>query len=88
MAVLSILVTTVITSQAVFTSPANLGISQGFQVAPAGTLDILSETSFTALAHPNFPNYGVRIKKSNFCDATVGCVVFPQIISWCAKLAP
>ncbi|KAJ7262496.1 serine carboxypeptidase [Mycena rebaudengoi] len=72
MAVLSILVTTVITSQAVFTSPANLGISQGFQVAPAGTLDILSETSFTALAHPNFPNYGVRIKKSNFCDATVG----------------
>ncbi|KAJ7262497.1 Alpha/Beta hydrolase protein [Mycena rebaudengoi] len=40
--------------------------------SPAGTLDILSESSFTALAHPNFPNYGVRIKKSNFCDETVG----------------
>ncbi|KAJ7659263.1 serine carboxypeptidase [Mycena polygramma] len=36
--------------------------------APVGTLDVLSETSFTTLSHPEFPNYGVRIKKSNFCD--------------------
>jgi hypothetical protein len=70
-AVLSVLVTTVFASQTVFTGPANLGTSQDF--SPAGTLDILSESSFTALAHPNFPNYGVRIKKSNFCDETVGC---------------
>ncbi|KAJ7479618.1 Alpha/Beta hydrolase protein, partial [Mycena latifolia] len=32
---------------------------------------MLSETSFTALSHPEFPQYGVRIKKSGFCDETV-----------------
>ncbi|KAJ7304516.1 protease S10 [Mycena albidolilacea] len=40
--------------------------------APVGTLDILLESSFTALKHPEFPGYGVRIKKSNFCDEGVG----------------
>lgn len=40
--------------------------------APVGTLDILSESSFTALKHPEFPGYGVRIKKSNFCDEGMG----------------
>ncbi|KAJ7853322.1 Alpha/Beta hydrolase protein [Mycena olivaceomarginata] len=40
--------------------------------APVGTLNILSECSFTALKHPEFPGYGVRIKKSNFCDEGVG----------------
>ncbi|KAF7338843.1 Carboxypeptidase [Mycena sanguinolenta] len=40
--------------------------------APVGTLDVLSESSFTALAHPEFPAYSVRIKKSNFCDKSVG----------------
>ncbi|KAJ7244362.1 serine carboxypeptidase [Mycena rebaudengoi] len=69
LAVLSILVTSAFASQTVFTSPANLGTPQEF--IPAGTLDILSDTSFTALAHPKFPKYGVRIKKSNFCDETV-----------------
>ncbi|KAJ6602827.1 serine carboxypeptidase [Mycena vulgaris] len=49
-------------SQTVFNSP-------GF--VPAQTLDILSESSFTALTHPEFPQYGVRIKKSSFCDDTV-----------------
>ncbi|KAJ7105911.1 serine carboxypeptidase [Mycena epipterygia] len=38
---------------------------------PAGTLDILSEVSFTVLEHPEFSQYGVRIKKSGFCDGTV-----------------
>ncbi|KAJ6629865.1 Alpha/Beta hydrolase protein [Mycena sp. CBHHK59/15] len=38
---------------------------------PAMTLDLLSETSFTKLAHPAFPRYGVRIKKSRFCDESV-----------------
>jgi hypothetical protein len=32
---------------------------------------VQSEESFTALSHPQFPNHGVRIKKSNFCDPTV-----------------
>lgn len=56
--------------QAVFSTTADPG--QPF--APVGTLDVLSETSFTALTHPEFPNYGVRIKKSNFCDEGVKCV--------------
>ncbi|KAJ7304522.1 serine carboxypeptidase [Mycena albidolilacea] len=30
------------------------------------------KSSFTALRHPEFPGYGVRIKKSNFCDEGVG----------------
>ncbi|KAJ7288105.1 Alpha/Beta hydrolase protein [Mycena rebaudengoi] len=67
---LSFLAATVYASQTVFTGPADIGTSQHF--TPAGTLDILSETSFTALAHPDFPRYGVRVKKTNFCDETVG----------------
>ncbi|KII86255.1 hypothetical protein PLICRDRAFT_43837 [Plicaturopsis crispa FD-325 SS-3] len=38
---------------------------------PVGDLGALSETAFTTLGHPAFPNYGVRIKKSTFCDETV-----------------
>ncbi|KAJ7113114.1 serine carboxypeptidase [Mycena epipterygia] len=56
-------------SQTVFSSPNGITGDQAF--APTGTLDILSETSFTALAHPEFPQYGVRIKKSKFCDESV-----------------
>jgi hypothetical protein len=66
---LPILAATAYASQTVFTGPADIGTSQYF--TPAGTLDILSETSFTPLAHPEFPKYGVRVKKSNFCDETV-----------------
>ncbi|KAF8217517.1 serine carboxypeptidase [Mycena galopus ATCC 62051] len=54
-------------SQAVFTTP---GATLPF--APVGTLDVLSQSSFTTLTHPEFPHYGVRIKKSNFCDEGVG----------------
>ncbi|KAJ7053908.1 serine carboxypeptidase [Mycena amicta] len=39
--------------------------------APLGSLNVLSETTFATLAHPAFPNYGVRIKKSDFCDGGV-----------------
>ncbi|KAJ7479723.1 Alpha/Beta hydrolase protein [Mycena latifolia] len=57
-------------SQTVLSGPAETdSSSQSF--APAGTLQMLSETSFTALSHPEFPQYGVRIKKSGFCDETV-----------------
>lgn len=42
---------------------------------PLGDLSALSTDVYTALSHPLFPNYNVRIKKSDFCDGTVGCVV-------------
>ncbi|KAJ7733496.1 hypothetical protein B0H16DRAFT_1579543 [Mycena metata] len=60
------------TSQTVFTSPPIPATDSTQNFAPVGTLDVLSHTAFTTLAHPEFPNYGVRIKKSNFCDEGVG----------------
>ncbi|KAI0086932.1 serine carboxypeptidase [Irpex rosettiformis] len=39
--------------------------------APFEDLHALSEREFTTLEHPLFPNYGVRIKESDFCDGTV-----------------
>jgi len=39
--------------------------------SPVEDLAALSGTHFTTLKHPLFPNHGVRIKKSNFCDGTV-----------------
>ena len=38
---------------------------------PVEELNILSASAFTTLQHPAFPNYEVRIKKSNWCDGTV-----------------
>ncbi len=38
---------------------------------PLEDLGLLSSTEFTTLGHPKFPKYGVRIKKSDFCDGTV-----------------
>ena len=38
---------------------------------PLEDLSVLSTTEFTTLAHPAFPKYNVRIKKSDFCDGTV-----------------
>ena len=34
-------------------------------------LSFVEEAAFTALTHPNFPSYQVRVKKTNFCDPTV-----------------
>ncbi|KAF7302832.1 Carboxypeptidase [Mycena kentingensis (nom. inval.)] len=53
-------------SQTVFNAPT---VNNSF--APLGNLDVLAESSFTTFAHPAFPNYSVRIKKSDFCDGTV-----------------
>lgn len=39
---------------------------------PFEDLNALSSSEYTTLGHPLFPNYGVRIKKSDFCDGTVG----------------
>jgi hypothetical protein len=68
-------------SQAVWGTP---GINAALDTAaptfaPVGTLDVLSEASFTTLTHPEFPNYDVRIKKSNFCDEGVRCA---QLHCW------
>ncbi|KAJ7909462.1 Alpha/Beta hydrolase protein [Mycena leptocephala] len=38
---------------------------------PMEDMNALSETDFSVLSHPIFPNYNVRIKKSPFCDDTV-----------------
>ncbi|KAH7919224.1 alpha/beta-hydrolase [Leucogyrophana mollusca] len=38
---------------------------------PLEHLSVLSTEQFTTFGHPVFPNYNVRIKKSDFCDGTV-----------------
>ncbi|KAL1663142.1 Alpha/Beta hydrolase protein [Schizophyllum commune] len=35
------------------------------------TLSSLASDEFTALTHPRFPNHGVRVQKTSFCDPTV-----------------
>jgi hypothetical protein len=39
--------------------------------SPTEDLNVLSTSEFTTLGHPAFPNYNVRIKKSEFCDGSV-----------------
>lgn len=39
--------------------------------SPVEDLSNLSENGFTTLAHPAFPRYNVRMKKTSFCDETV-----------------
>ncbi|KAF5347036.1 hypothetical protein D9758_011625 [Tetrapyrgos nigripes] len=38
---------------------------------PLESLSVLKTDEFTTMNHPAFPKYGVRIKKSDFCDNTV-----------------
>jgi hypothetical protein len=38
------------------------------------SLGELRDDAFTTLRHPVYPNHGVRIKKSQFCDEGVKCV--------------
>ena len=57
-----------------YTAPYDDGL-----FTPVEHLGALSEAQFTTLSHPVFPNYSVRIKKSSdFCDATVKSVHFPD----------
>lgn len=44
-------------------------------------LSALSKTDFTHLGHPAFPGYGVRIKRTTFCDDTVKSVTL-LFVSW------
>lgn len=43
--------------------------------SPMEDLGLLSASQFTTLGHPLFPDYNVRIKKSDFCDGTVRSVL-------------
>ena len=55
--------------------PFSIGNS-GFESYDAGLfspmedLSLLSTSEFTTLGHPLFPNYNVRIKKSDFCESS------------------
>ena len=51
-------------------SPADI-YSSG-PVSPVEELSSLSNSVFTVFTHPVFPQHSVRIKKSHFCDDTVG----------------
>ncbi|KAF7328403.1 Carboxypeptidase [Mycena venus] len=55
--------------QAFFSTSTNIRENSTF--TPVGTLEVLSESAFTTLVHPAFPAYGVRLKKSQFCDGAV-----------------
>ncbi|KAI5118997.1 hypothetical protein M0805_004407 [Coniferiporia weirii] len=39
--------------------------------APTQSLASVSNRTFTIAGHPSFPDYGIRIKKTRFCDGTV-----------------
>ncbi|THH16795.1 hypothetical protein EW146_g3910 [Bondarzewia mesenterica] len=39
--------------------------------SPAETLSSLSSSEYTVLSHPMFPSHSIRIKRADFCDATV-----------------
>jgi len=54
------------------TTPVNIPIRahNASQVQPLH-LSSIGSGGFTALSHPSFPNYRVRVKKSHFCDPTV-----------------
>ncbi len=45
---------------------------------PVEDLHSLSVSDFTALSHPAFPNYNVRIKTSDFCDGIVVYVLIAE----------
>lgn len=65
--------------QLIFPDPPGLGkLATAYDkglFTPLESLKVISsETVYTALGHPAFPEYSVRIKKSNFCDDSVGCV--------------
>ncbi|KAK7001939.1 carboxypeptidase [Favolaschia claudopus] len=68
LAVLCVGLTPAHASQTVFSMTSKGGESPAGSFVPLRTLDAVSETAFTTLKHPLFPNYGVRIKQSNFCE--------------------
>ncbi|KAF5347055.1 hypothetical protein D9758_011617 [Tetrapyrgos nigripes] len=55
--------------QSSYTTTSNHWHSNVFK--PLEDLKLLSDSQFTSLSHPAFPSYGVRVKKSKFCDGGV-----------------
>jgi len=53
------------------TPPVPLSTYNDRLFTPIEDLSTLSETEFTPISHPFFPNVGARIKKTKFCDGTV-----------------
>ncbi|PFH46824.1 hypothetical protein AMATHDRAFT_68987 [Amanita thiersii Skay4041] len=54
--------------------PATFGLYDNYDAGlftPLEDLSMLSDDAYTHMTHPAFPRYGVRMKKSNFCDGTV-----------------
>ncbi|KAF8148174.1 serine carboxypeptidase [Mycena galopus ATCC 62051] len=70
LAVLIIYASTLVGAVRAFFSTST-NIWENLTFTPVGTLEVLSESAFTTLAHPAFPAYGVRLKKSQFCDGGV-----------------
>nr|GAT52547.1 predicted protein [Mycena chlorophos] len=69
-ALLGLLAVPVLAYQTTFiVPPVSSPLNASF--TPLRALNVLAATKFTTLVHPAFPNYGVRVKKSNFCDGTV-----------------
>ena len=53
------------------TISSNFELYDASLFTPVEELSVLSAEEFTTLAHPAFPKYNVRIKKSNWCDGSV-----------------
>ncbi|PCH38417.1 serine carboxypeptidase [Wolfiporia cocos MD-104 SS10] len=71
----SLAVATAAAQQPFLQSPASFVASEPYDAGlftPVEDLSVLSASAFTTLGHPLFPDYNVRIKKSDFCDGTVG----------------
>jgi hypothetical protein len=52
--------------------------SAGYRQTSGAALSLSSITSindYIPLSHPDFPGYGIRMKKTEFCDSTVKSVV-------------
>ncbi|KAK1217826.1 hypothetical protein PQX77_019499 [Marasmius sp. AFHP31] len=75
--VLFALISSSAASQNAFFGPPHVSVSQNVVhdnenfFTPVESLEFVSETDFTSLRHPLFPNHSARIKKSRFCDHTV-----------------
>uniref|UniRef100_D8PLX6 Carboxypeptidase n=1 Tax=Schizophyllum commune (strain H4-8 / FGSC 9210) TaxID=578458 RepID=D8PLX6_SCHCM len=60
------------TSQWVFSADSGVNLAANDNnTLQTRTLSSLASDEFTALTHPRFPNHGVRVKKTSFCDPTV-----------------
>jgi hypothetical protein len=57
---------------------ASVPYDAGLFSPPYSTLSDVPESHWTFLSHPSHPGYGVRVKKSNFCDDTVKYVLQTQ----------